>query len=108
MLIAPGGSLGGARPKASVIDKHEHLWIAKFPSGNDEYDIGGWEMVVHKLAAGAHVNVSESQLKKFNSHHHTFLNKRFDRARNNKRLHFASALTLLQRSDGDDASKGVS
>ena len=50
MLIAPGGSLGGARPKASVVDEQKHLWIAKFPSGNDENDIGAWEMVVYKLA----------------------------------------------------------
>lgn len=41
MLIAPGGSLGGARPKASVVDKHGHLYIAKFPSTKDDYDVGG-------------------------------------------------------------------
>src|SRR3990167_9969438 len=53
MLIAPGGSLGGARPKAGVVDEHKHLWIAKFPSGYDEYDIGAWEMVAYKLAKHA-------------------------------------------------------
>ena len=42
MLIAPGGSLGGARPKASVIDIKQHLWIAKFPSAHDENDVGAW------------------------------------------------------------------
>ena len=45
MLIAPGGSLGGARPKASVVDPSGHLWIAKFPSVRDEHDIGAWELV---------------------------------------------------------------
>lgn len=52
MLIAPGGSLGGARPKASVADSDGHLWIAKFPSTRDTYDVGGWELVVNALAKG--------------------------------------------------------
>ena len=108
MLIAPGGSLGGARPKASVIDEHKHLWIAKFPSNSDEYDIGAWEMVVYTLAVKAKIIMSETKLRKFNSKHHTFLSKRFDRTQNGERIHFASAMTLLQRSDGDDASEGVS
>src|SRR6267154_431615 len=51
MLIAPGGSLGGARPKASVVDPDEHLWIAKFPSVRDEYNVGAWELVLHSLAS---------------------------------------------------------
>lgn len=108
MLIAPGGSLGGARPKASVIDEHKHLWIAKFPSANDEHDIGAWEMVVYKLAQYAGVTMAEAKVERFNSQHHTFLSKRFDRTNENKRIHFSSAMTLLQRLDGDDASKGVS
>ncbi len=108
MLIAPGGSLGGARPKASVIDEQNHLWIAKFPSNNDEYDIGAWEMVVYKLAKRANITMSEAKVQKFNSHYHTFLSKRFDRNNLDKRLHFASAMTLLQRTDGDDAAKGTS
>ncbi len=108
MLIAPGGSLGGARPKASVVDEHKRLWIAKFPSGNDEIDIGGWEMVVHTLARRALINVSDAQAQRFNSQHHTFINKRFDRTDSGERIHFASAMTLLQRSDGDDASSGAS
>ena len=49
MLIAPGASLGGARPKASIIDNNRALWIAKFPSRNDQGDIGGWEIVTHEL-----------------------------------------------------------
>lgn len=108
MLIAPGGSLGGARPKASVIDARNHLWIAKFPSNNDEYDIGAWEMVAYKLAKRAGIKMPDARIEKFNSHHHTFLSKRFDRSSKGERIHFASAMTLLQRTDGDDASKGVS
>ncbi|HTE11149.1 MAG TPA: HipA domain-containing protein [Chitinophagaceae bacterium] len=105
MLMAPGASLGGARPKASVIDPKDNLWIAKFPSGNDQVDIGGWEMVVNVLAKEAGLNIAEGQVKKFNSKHHTFLSKRFDRTRGNGRIHFASAMTLLGYSDG---AEGVS
>lgn len=108
MLIAPGSSLGGSRPKASVTDERSHLWIAKFPSGHDENDIGAWEMVAYKLAKLAGVNMAEAKLEKFRSNYHTFLSKRFDRTNTGERIHFASATTLLQRSDGDDASKGAS
>jgi serine/threonine-protein kinase HipA len=108
MLIIPGSSLGGARPKASVIDPYQHLWIAKFPSAHDDHDIGGWEMVVHQLAKRAKINVAEAELRKFNTRHHTFLSKRFDRTNSHERIHFVSAMTLLQRKDGDDASTGVS
>jgi serine/threonine-protein kinase HipA len=107
-LIAPGGSLGGARPKASVIDENHHLWIAKFPSKHDEYDVGAWEMVVNNLAKEAKISVPETKIKKFNSPYHTFMTKRFDRNNNGQRIHFASAMTLLQHTDGDDASTGVS
>ena len=108
MLIFPGASLGGARPKASIVDNHGHPWIAKFPSAYDEHDIGAWEMVINQLAAKAHIDVPETAIRKFNSRHHTFLSKRFDRTAAGNRLHFASAMTLLQRTDGDDASNGAS
>ncbi len=108
MLIAPGGSLGGARPKASVIDERNHLWIAKFPSNQDEYDVAAWEMLVNILAKKAGVTTAEAQLKKLNNHYHTFLTKRFDRTNTGERIHFASGMTLLQRTDGDDASTGAS
>ena len=108
MLIAPGGSLGGARPKASVIDEKGHLWIAKFPSAQDEIDIGAWEMVVWRLARLANINMADARAEKFNSRYHTFLNKRFDRTSKGKRIHFSSAMTMLQYSDGDDYSTGVS
>ncbi len=108
MLIQPGSSLGGSRPKASVVDEDAQLWIAKFPSSHDEYDIGAWEMVVHKLAQKAHIKIPEVKLQKFAGRHNTFLSKRFDRTKSKERIHFSSATTLLKRSDGDDASKGLS
>jgi serine/threonine-protein kinase HipA len=108
MLIAPGGSLGGARPKASVVDPDERLWIAKFPSVRDEHDVGAWELVVHTLAGSCGIQVPQSLARRFASPHHTFLVQRFDRTAAGRRLHFASAMTLTGRMDGDDASTGAS
>jgi serine/threonine-protein kinase HipA len=101
MLIAPGASLGGARPKASVKDPDGNLWIAKFPSVRDGVDIGGWEMVVNILAKKAGLTIADGQVKKYNSKDHCFLSKRFDRTPDGGRIHFASAMTLLGRSDGE-------
>jgi serine/threonine-protein kinase HipA len=108
MLIAPGGSLGGARPKASVVDPNGQLWIAKFPSVRDEHDVGAWEMVVHTLARSCGLRVPESLTRRFANAHHTFLVKRFDRTVQGRRLHFASAMNLTGHKDGDDQSTGVS
>lgn len=109
MLIAPGGSLGGARPKASVEDPNGHLWIAKFPSTKDKRDMGAWELLVQTLAGVAGLRVPETLVKRFGkSNHHTFLVRRFDRTPAGKRLHFASAMTLTGHKDGDDASTGAS
>lgn len=108
MLIAPGASLGGARPKASVVDEQGALWIAKFPSAQDARDVGAWEQVVHALAQRAGIEVPETQARVFTGRHHTFLTRRFDRTATGQRRHFASAMTMLQRSDGDDASCGAS
>jgi serine/threonine-protein kinase HipA len=104
MLIAPGRSLGGARPKASVVDEHRRLWIAKFPSERDTHDIGGWESVLHALARRAGITTPETVRRRFGSPHHTFLSRRFDRTDNMSRIHFASAMTLLDRTDRDPAS----
>jgi serine/threonine-protein kinase HipA len=104
LLIAPGASLGGARPKASVADPHNHLWIAKFPSRNDDKDIAAWEMLVNELAVSAGVNVAEGAIRKFNNKYHTYLTKRFDRTADGGRIHFASAMTLLGYTDGDNAA----
>jgi serine/threonine-protein kinase HipA len=108
LLMAPGSSLGGARPKASVVDAKNHLWIAKFPSIKDTKNVGAWEMVVNKLALKARINVAEGQLKQFNSNNHTFLAKRFDRSINGTRIHFASAMTMLGYTDGAGHDTGVS
>ncbi|MDP1734097.1 MAG: HipA domain-containing protein, partial [Sulfuritalea sp.] len=108
MLIAPGGSLGGARPKATVVDPNERLWIAKFPSVRDEHDVGAWELIVHTLARSCGLQVPESMARRFANPHHSFLVQRFDRTAAGRRLHFASAMTLTGRKDGDDASTGAS
>ncbi len=106
-LIKSGSSLGGARPKATVVDTSGQLWIAKFPSKNDESDTGAWEKVVHDLAKMCGLNVPESKLEKFSKLGSTFLVKRFDRD-GQKRIHFASAMTLLGKTDGASASDGSS
>lgn len=108
MLIAPGASLGGARPKASIVDNDGNLWIAKFPSRNDQGDIGGWEIVTYELAILAGINMAESKAQKFSSDYYTFLTKRFDRGNNGQRIHFASAMTMLGYIDGQDHADGAS
>ncbi len=108
ILIAPGTSLGGARPKASIVDNDGGLWIAKFPSRNDRGDIGGWEIVTHELAIAAGINMAESKAQKFSSDYYTFLTKRFDRTDNGERIHFASAMTILGYTDGQDQTDGIS
>jgi serine/threonine-protein kinase HipA len=108
MLVAPGSSLGGARPKASVLDTDQNLWIAKFPSKQDDSDIGGWEWVVHQLALSAGIHMAEGMAQRFSSRYHTFLAKRFDRSATGKRIHFASAMTLLGYKDGQDYLDGIS
>lgn len=106
-LIAPGSSLGGARPKATVVAPDGSLWIAKFPSKYDDFNVGAWEMVVHDLALMCKLNVPEAKLEKFSKTGSTFLTKRFDR-QGDRRIHFASAMTLLGKKDGANASEGSS
>jgi len=108
ILLSPGASLGGARPKASVIDTDNNLWIAKFPSKQDTSDIGCWEMVANKLAKMCGINIAEGKIKKLSSNHHTYLTKRFDRTKDHNRIHFASAMTLLGYTDGTDFHDGAS
>jgi len=108
MLVAPGSSLGGARPKASVVDTDEELWIAKFPSLSDIKDVGAWEMVTNQLATKAGINMAHGILHQFSSKHHTYLTKRFDRDAKGNRIHFASALTMLGYKDGVSFADGAS
>lgn len=107
MLIAPGSSLGGARPKANILDHDGNLWIAKFPSGHDTKDMGAWEAVTAELARRCGVEMSECRAQRFSGRQHTFLTERFDRM-GARRIHFASAMTLLGYTDGADAATGVS
>lgn len=106
-LIRPGSSLGGARPKATVADPNGELWIAKFPSKNDVYNAGAWEKVTSDLARMCGLNVPETKAHAFSKYGTTFLSKRFDRA-GEKRIHFASAMTLLGKKDGASAEDGTS
>ena len=93
MLIAPGSSLGGARPKANFIDSSNNLWIAKFPSKNDKIDKAAWELLAYRLALKAGIRMSEASITKLSGAYNTFLTKRFDRILN-ERIHFASAMTM--------------
>lgn len=106
-LLAPGSSLGGARPKASVSAPDGSLWIAKFPSKNDDVNIEAWEMVAHDLAVLCGLDVPEARLESFSKIGSTFLVKRFDRE-GSRRIHFASAMTLLGKNDGANAADGSS
>ena len=93
ILMAPGSSLGGARPKANIEDENGDLWIAKFPSKNDTIDKGAWEFLAYQLAIDCGIEMSESKIEKVSGKFHTFFTKRFDRE-NKGRIHFASAMTM--------------
>ncbi|MEQ9425023.1 MAG: HipA domain-containing protein [Cyclobacteriaceae bacterium] len=93
ILMAPGSSLGGARPKANILDELGHPWIAKFPSKNDGIDKALWEYLAYKLALKAGVFMSDSKVQTVAGNHHTFFTKRFDRL-NGERIHFTSAMTM--------------
>ncbi|MDB4969676.1 MAG: hypothetical protein JWN44_5365 [Myxococcales bacterium] len=100
MLIAPGSSLGGARPKANFTDADGRLWIAKFPAREDRYDVGAWEFVIHELAKRAQIWVPDARLEKLTERYSTHCVSRFDRVGDSRRM-FASAMTMLERQDGD-------
>ena len=93
MLIAPGSALGGARPKANILDESGHPMIAKFPSRNDTIDKAAWEFLAYKLALQAGIQMTESKLQHIAGKYNTFFTKRFDRL-NGERVHFASAMTM--------------
>lgn len=100
LLMAPGTSLGGARPKANFTDSDGRLWIAKFPARDDRHDVGAWELVVHRLAGKAGIWVPDSRVESLTAEYATFCVARFDRAGDSRRM-FASAMTMLERQDGD-------
>lgn len=93
ILMAPGSSLGGARPKANILDNDNELWIAKFPSKNDTIDKAAWEYLAFKLAVNAGISMSACKIEKIAGRYHTFFTKRFDRDKG-ERIHFASAMTM--------------
>ena len=103
LLMAPGSSLGGARPKATVADEKGDLWIAKFPSKHDTENAGAWEMVAHDLAQMCNLNVAEAQALSLTKEGTTFLVKRFDRI-GKSRIHMTSAMTMLGKTDSDKDS----
>lgn len=103
VLVAPGASLGGARPKANFTEADGSLWIAKFPARDDDRDIGAWEYAVHQLARKAGVDVPPAKLIKLNNDFHTFCVQRFDRA-HGARLFYASAMTLLRKTQSEGTS----
>lgn len=105
-LVQPGTSLGGARPKANVIDTDKTLYVAKFPSRKDDYDVGLWEHFSRLLATKAGINAATTKVLTTGEKYHTLLSKRFDRTQEGKRIHFASAMTLLGLEDGDNATTG--
>ncbi|MEO8174947.1 MAG: HipA domain-containing protein [Sediminibacterium sp.] len=98
LLMAPGSSLGGARPKANILDDTRHPWIAKFPSAADTVDKAAWEYLGYQLAINAGVDMSESRIEPVAGKYHTFFTKRFDRS-NGERIHFASAMTMTGNSE---------
>lgn len=105
-LVHPGTSLGGARPKAGVIDEDGRLCVAKFPSRKDDYDVALWEHHSHLLAKEAGVNAAVTRVINSGEMYHALLSRRFDRTEEGKRIHFASAMTLLGLTDGCDAQSG--
>lgn len=103
ILLSPGSSLGGARPKANVYDNNGDLWLCKFPSKNDDYDVELFEKVCLDLEEMCEIRVPESKLIKVSKYGSTLLIKRFDRNRD-KRIHYLSAMTALDADDGDNSS----
>jgi len=105
MLILPGTSLGGARPKASFTDEDGSMWIAKFPASDDRRDAGLLEFLVGELARRAGVDVPPMRRYRFSTRGHTFAVQRFDRINATRRV-YASAMTLVQRRDGEVRTHG--
>lgn len=103
VLVAPGSSLGGARPKANLVDEDGSLWIAKFPSSSDYYDVASWEILLQNLAKECGITVPASRLIQIGRGYHTFMVKRFDRVGTTRRF-FASAMTLTGHQDSEEAS----
>ncbi len=98
VLMAPGSSLGGARPKANILDNDKSLWIAKFPSKTDTTDKAAWEFLAYQLAIKAGIEMAPCRIEKIMGNYNTFFTKRFDR-KNGERIHFASAMTMTSNNE---------
>ena len=103
VLVLPGASLGGARPKANFTEADGSLWIGKFPARDDERDMGSWEYVAHQLAREAGIDVPPAKRVKLGHGFHTFCVRRFDRVHGARRF-YASAMTLLRKTQSEGAS----
>jgi serine/threonine-protein kinase HipA len=103
VLVSPGASLGGARPKASYVETDGSLWMAKFPARDDTRDVSAWEALAQQLAARAGIEVAASKLRRFSGEYHTFCIQRFDRSGDRRRF-YASAMAVLRK----DQSEGTS
>src|SRR5262249_1499784 len=102
LLLAPGSSLGGARPKASVRDHNDRLLIAKFPHPSDEINLPAWEALSLRLASSAGIHASEGRLETVADRSVLLLN-RFDRIKA-RRIPFLSTMSLLAASDNESHS----
>jgi len=103
VLVAPGASLGGARPKANFTEADGSLWIGKFPARDDDRDVGAWELVAHSLALKAGVVVPAAKAVRLNNEFQTFCVQRFDCANGTRRF-YASAMTLLRKEQSEGTS----
>lgn len=99
LIFAPGSSLGGARPKASIFDQHGRLSIAKFPKETDQYSISRWEAIALDMARACGITTAEHDLLP-SAHGPTFITKRFDRD-DDQRIPFISAMAMTEHDDGD-------
>lgn len=102
LLLAPGSSLGGTRPKASVMSSDGELMIAKLSHPNDEVDLPKWETLALRLAQKAGIIVAPFQLENIHGHS-VLLVKRFDR-RKRERIHYLSAMSMLEAEDHEEHS----
>lgn len=107
VLMAPGSSLGGARPKANILNSDKSLWIAKFPSKTDTTDKAAWEFLAYQLAIKARIEMAPCRMERILGKHHTFFTKRFDRE-DGERIHFASAMTMTGNNEDTIRDKQAS
>ena len=102
LIFAPGSSLGGARPKSSIIDQHGQLSIAKFPKETDEYSMETWEEVALRLAGLAGIDTPRHTLIHV-AGKAVLLSRRFDR-NHAIRVPFLSAMAMVGARDGERSS----